>query len=398
MLAMADVDINRFIPVFAQAGVPVAFLVPTPTGYGKSIMDATSSVRRLFLEKGIHDYSIQEQGTINRKLVRTHLVTENAFIETVTSLYRPVTKMGDPRLWIYGLQRYCNPCNLLALIIIEGDIYVFNLSNNQIANSLLNHGHCAVVLEDAIRQENQVADELLDMIRRVHNRGFIPSVTRGDPGVGDTLENALGIGRNNRQIPDYNGIELKASRNRINTPNRCTLFDKTPDWSRGMSERDILDNFGYWGTDDNGNNRFQLYCTMKAGVYNPQGLSIGYNEPEDSVDVDSTNTAFGIVTGWDMEVLRNRLLEKHPATFWVKASVDYRDDGWEMFRYDYIKYTRNPNVALFSNLIDEGIVTVDFTMHRKPNGAIRDHGFPFKIYPTNINLLFPEVVEYDLTV
>ena len=98
-----------------------------------------------------------------------------------------------------------------------------------------------------------------------------------------------------------------------------------------------------------------------------------------------------------MQVLRNRLLEKHPATFWVKATVDRDDEGWEWFRYDHIKYTRNPNVSLFAGLIADGIVSVDFLMHLKPNGQIRDHGFPFKIMPQDVNLLFPEVIEYDLT-
>ena len=38
MLAMSDTPIAQFIPYFAKASVPVAFLVPTPTGYEKSIM------------------------------------------------------------------------------------------------------------------------------------------------------------------------------------------------------------------------------------------------------------------------------------------------------------------------------------------------------------------------
>lgn len=55
MLAMSDINIDQFIPLFAEAGVPVAFLVPTPTGYGKSIMDAIGPVRDLLKEEGIHD-------------------------------------------------------------------------------------------------------------------------------------------------------------------------------------------------------------------------------------------------------------------------------------------------------------------------------------------------------
>lgn len=121
---MSDTPIERFLPLFAQAGVPVAFLVPTPTGFGKSIMDATTSVRQLFLDQGLHDYDLQQQGPANKVLIQTFLVTDRELIPTETSLYRPVTKMGDPRLWIYNLKSYCAPRNLLALIVMEGSLYV----------------------------------------------------------------------------------------------------------------------------------------------------------------------------------------------------------------------------------------------------------------------------------
>ena len=97
-----------------------------------------------------------------------------------------------------------------------------------------------------------------------------------------------------------------------------------------------------------------------------------------------------------MQLLRDRLIEKHPSTFWVKATVQHDVKGWELFRYDHIKYTRNPNVSLFSGLIEKGVITIDFPMHFKPNGGIRDHSFLFRIKEKDVNLLFPEVIEYDL--
>lgn len=56
---MSDTPIEQFFPLFANTGVPVAFLVPTPTGYGKSIMDATGPVRELFKNAKLHDYEVQ---------------------------------------------------------------------------------------------------------------------------------------------------------------------------------------------------------------------------------------------------------------------------------------------------------------------------------------------------
>ena len=74
MLAMSDTPIAQFIPYFAKASVPVAFLVPTPTGYEKSIMDATAPIRQLLFDAQVHDYEAQEQGPSNKVLIPAHFV------------------------------------------------------------------------------------------------------------------------------------------------------------------------------------------------------------------------------------------------------------------------------------------------------------------------------------
>lgn len=120
MLSMADTSLDLFLPVFATTGVPVAFLVPTPTGYGKSIMDATSPVRQLLKDAGLHDYASQRQGPENKVQIKSYFVSDDELIESKASLYRPQTKQGDPRIWFADLRRYCSPCNLLAIIVKDG--------------------------------------------------------------------------------------------------------------------------------------------------------------------------------------------------------------------------------------------------------------------------------------
>ena len=91
MLAMSDTNIEQFLPVFARTGVPVAFLVPTPTGFGKSIMDATAPIRDLLLNAKVHDYESQLQGPSNKVVIDTYIVQSDSLYETGTSLYRPET-------------------------------------------------------------------------------------------------------------------------------------------------------------------------------------------------------------------------------------------------------------------------------------------------------------------
>ena len=129
MLAMSDTNIEQFLPLFAGIGISVAFLVPTPTGYDKSIMDAIGSVRALLKDENIHDYEMQRQGPEAKQMWPSFFVTGRGLVETEASLYRPVTKKGDPRIWFKNLRHFCHPCNLLALFIYERKIYVLNLSD-----------------------------------------------------------------------------------------------------------------------------------------------------------------------------------------------------------------------------------------------------------------------------
>lgn len=97
----------------------------------------------------------------------------------------------------------------------------------------------------------------------------------------------------------------------------------------------------------------------------------------------------------EFPIIEAEIIGKHKETFWVKATSKI-ENGQEYFRYDKIVHTKNPNASLFPQLIDEGIITVDYIMHRKENGTVRDHGFPFKIFPKDLDLLFPEPKTYDL--
>ena len=80
MLAMSDTPIEKYLPIFASTGVNVSFLVPTPTGYEKSIMDATAPVRQLLLNSGIHNYEEQGQGQENKVMIKSFFVGEQSLL------------------------------------------------------------------------------------------------------------------------------------------------------------------------------------------------------------------------------------------------------------------------------------------------------------------------------
>lgn len=400
MLAMADTNISQYLEFFAQTGVSVAFLVPTPTGYVKSIMDATGSVRELLKEANLHDYEKQGQGPENKVMIESFFVFSDHLHETVASLYRPVTKKGDPRIWFSKLTHYCKPCNLLALIIIKRRIYVINLSDVLVSQSLKNHGFVYDILLEATNNECSVAKELIDKIQQIHNQGFIRSITFGDPGVGDTLENALGISRNNSQKPDYKGIELKTTRltrnGSIRATTRSTLFTKVPD--EGLTYREIVDSYGKVQIPrGQKKSRLQLYDTCKSSRPNSYGLLLNVDSNNDSLRLLYQEEQIRkYISAWKLKNLREKLLVKHHETFWIKATSE-TINGIEYFRYDKILHTKNPNASLLGPLIETDKITVDLAAHYKENGEWRDHGILFKMKPQDLPLLLGEPIEYDLT-
>ena len=392
MLSKADTSIDRYFQVFANTGVNVAFLVPTETGYTKSIMDATSPVRDLLYTEKVHNYQSQKQGPENKAVVPAFFVTSTGTIETSASLYRPVTKHGDPRIWFRNLKEYCRPYNLLALIVIRGAIYVFNLSNPSISESVLDiNGIAREIISEARYVKNAIAEELRNKIQEIHNMGYLKSITPGDPGVGDTLENALGIKRNNSKNPDYKGIELKTTRTTKGgikrTQTRETLFAKVPD--EGLKYRQIVETYGKIQIPrDSDKPRLQLYETCRISKPNAYDLQLAIQENQDQLQLIYTKDNISkYVSGWLLKNLKDTLLLKHHETFWVEAASIKKADG-EYFQYNKILHTKEPNASLFVPLIEEGKITVDLAAHINPEtGKWRDHGMLFKMFPDDLPML-----------
>ena len=393
MISLSDTKIEDVLPYFSSKGIDVALLVPTETGINKSIMDATAPVRQFLLRNGIHNYDEQEQGQEHKVLFSTFFVSSDRLVESTASLYRPNTKNGDPRIWFSRLKQYCIPNNLLGIVSNGKALFVFNLSNASVINAIENGGIAAKVLDDISAVVNAAADELLLKLKAIHRMGFVDTITRGDTGVGMTLERLLGILPNADKAPDYKGIEIKATRKRIGNQNRVNLFTQVPNWKKSkMNAQEILNTYGYIR-----GGRMQLYCTVNAISPNSQGLYFVVDENTDTLFNKSMQADSKIIKDvalWELETLRNRLSEKHRETFWVKATNRIENDI-EQFRFDSIVHTRKPNSHLLGALLEQSIITMDYTLSQKET-RVRDHGYIFKIKPVNVDLLFPNPVSYEL--
>ncbi len=398
MLVKSDFDITEAIRFFNTHSVEATYLVPTSVGLGKSIMDATSPFRLYLKENKIHNFDGQIQGPEGKKTVETFFVTETNLIPTTASLYRPQAKgkEGDPRIWFSKLPSYASPNNLLGVVASNNALYVINLSNPNIRQSAQDsNSPLSRLFKQINADQSSVSDELLNKLREVASRGWIKTVTVGDTGIGATLEHCLGIQINSSQKPDYKGIELKTKRiTGLRATTRTSLFAQVPDWeiSALKSSAQILDSYGY-----NRGDVKKLYCTVKATAPNPQGLILRVDEPKDILQERyvSADISRDVVT-WKFDVLRKRLLTKHNETFWVGAATS-KIGGTEHFHYKKVLHTRVPFATNFHTLCQEGVITLDHLIKRDVSGRVVEKGPLFKINPSDLGLLFPPPLQFDLT-
>lgn len=379
------------LKILTKNSVSLTLIEPTETGLKKSIMDATGSVRNYLRKNHFHDYTLQSQGPENKVIIEGLIYEENTVSKSNTSLYRPNTKNGDPRIWFSGLTKHANSNEILAIICFDSKIHVINLTHlpvKKLMDSMLINPLKELV--QAINGlENIISNELLLMLRKIAKTP-IRSLVNADTSVGRTLETALGININSSKQPDYKGIELKSFRD--NKGNRKNLFAQVPEWnlSKFKSSSQILDAFGYYREED-----FKLYCTVSAITRNSQGLALKVNSDINHLIENSNNKEVGDFVIWTLEKLHERLLEKHKETFWVAADT-LQIDGKEHFLYKQVEHTKKPIVSQFDILLEQGIITLDHLIKRNSKGRVVEKGPLFKIKPNALNLLFPPSEKYLL--
>lgn len=372
--------------------VSFTLIQPTLTGLKKSIMDATGPVRSFLLREELHDYDNQKQGPDNKVIIDCQIYLEDKAIGSQTSLYRPLTKSGDPRIWFYKLSTYAKPNDLIAIVNYNNCLRVINITQIEIETLL--DSPSSNPIKDLVlqinKEEGKIASELLYLLRKIAAQGPILSMVDADTSVGRTLEHQLGIDINSSKKPDYKGIELKSFRGKRN--NRKTLFAQVPDWklSKFKSSAEILDAFGYWREDD-----FKLYCTVSATTTNSQGLSLKIDSDIEHLIETSNNSEINDFVVWALEKLHKRLTDKHGETFWVEAESKI-NDGKEYFQYSKVEHTKGPIISQFDLLIEQGVITLDHLIKRNAKGKVVEKGPLFKIKPSEIGLLFPPSETYEL--
>lgn len=355
----------------------------TPTMLEKSIIDANGSLRTLLKKSNIVDYNELTPGGEKRMLPASFITSKET--EVTISYYRPKTKKGDPRFWIYGLKKHLRSGEMIYITTYNERVYIIPLVEHFFSLDILTN-----IFSNT--SSNQIVDECIELVKQLANQDIlsVSPYALHPRDIGDTLEYALNICPNTRTSADYKDtVELKAKRKGVNT--RDTLFSMVPNWNDSLiqSSSEMILTYGYSSTKYS--NYIDLYVTV-SNRPNRQGLylDVDYDNEliiQKYIDMNSSITDTCI---WHFEDVKKRLYQKHPETLWVIGEKIDKCDGI-YFRYETIEHTRLPNFSSFLLLISEGIITFDWRGRLKEDGTgYKDKGHCFRLKPGYRNMLFGE--------
>ena len=234
------------------------------------------------------------------------------------------------------------------------------------------------------RSHESILQDFLVQFDTVSARGFVKTLRPGDTGVGYTLETLLEIPENNSPRGDFQGMEIKAYRDsetEFDDQEKMNLFLKEPEWLDGLTTAERIQQYGY--KDPNGRQAWYLSATSRR---NEANLQLVVTEQGDVLELHRNDLP---IARWSVEVLEQRLQEKHAHSVFVGA--ESRGKGAdEEFWYKTVTWCQEPSAKRLLELAATGDIIVELRMHLRPDGSARNHGTAFRIRKHKLQTLFRE--------
>lgn len=248
-------------------------------------------------------------------------------------------------------------------------------------------------------------DSLIARLREIRELGWIENRRAGNSGgVGNTLEDLLGIEENNLPIPNAAEWELKCQRS--DTTSLLTLFHMEPSPRAFRWVPSVLLKLYGWPHETENENSFRQTITGTARSDRGFQVVVDRNERKILISFDSNSIA-SHHDDWKASVLKRAgtLAELDPKPYWGFDDVFHKAgtklhncfyiiadaktiNGKLHFAYNRILMLKKFDLEGFLNGIEEGHIYVDFDAKTTHN-----HGTKFRIRPSAFPLLYDEVVE-----
>ncbi|MBL1140794.1 MAG: hypothetical protein HND53_02070 [Proteobacteria bacterium] len=239
-------------------------------------------------------------------------------------------------------------------------------------------------LKSTGRKGQTPVEILIEKLKRLRHRNYLPIRGAGSGRYGLTLEYYLSIPQNSSKAADFMGIELKTKHDK----SLQTLFSRVP--SRYLACKDkkqLLDKFGYL---DEKRKRKALYTSFNN---TPDSLGFYLSVAKNDVVVNKRQIE---ILEYDGSTLEDALLSKHNESAYVSVSSMRSKNGNHYCRFDKLLYCKTPSLLRFLNMAEDGNVYLDFTLSEKA-GRVKDHGFLWRVPQDSIEKLYLSTRLIDLT-
>lgn len=239
-------------------------------------------------------------------------------------------------------------------------------------------------------------DNLIKELQSIADRGWIDNARHGNHGgIGNTLEDLLGITENNLPIPNAAEWELKSQR--INTSSLTTLFHIEPS-PRAVKfvPQILLLNYG-WKHQEAGKKYSENEMSFRQTIHGLSPSDRGFQVIIDRVNCKvlisfDSSTVAGKHSEWLIQVqkkiglgqlepqpywgfddLSNKAGTKLLNCFYVQAEVK-KDGDKEFYKYSKVTMLQKFNFDGFLAQIEKGNILVDFDARTGHN-----HGTKFRM-------------------
>ena len=249
---------------------------------------------------------------------------------------------------------------------------------------------------------------LIVKLKKISAMGFIPNGRKGNHGgVGNTLEDLLGIKENNLPIPNAAEWELKAQR--LNSTSLTTLFHIEPSPRAVKFVPQILLPLYGWPHQEDGKKYPKGEMSFRQTIYGKSGSDRGFkvtinrNERKILISFDSKSVDLKhknwlklikkrVGPGelnpqpyWGFDDLEHKAGTKLLNAFYVQAEVETRRKK-EYYHYTKVMMLQKFNFEGFLNALEEGKILVDFDARTGHN-----HGTKFRMRQDCLPMLYEKI-------
>ncbi|MHC4738588.1 MAG: MvaI/BcnI family restriction endonuclease [Planctomycetota bacterium] len=253
-------------------------------------------------------------------------------------------------------------------------------------------------------------EDLINALKDIRNKGWIPNSRHGNAGgVGNTLEDMLGIEENNLPIPNAAEWELKCQRS--STSSLTTLFHMEPSprairfvpavflpkygWPHQQAGSKYLEGEMSFRQTINGLSRTDRgfgvaidYKSKKVVIsFDSSQVDARHNEWLETVEKRVGLEELDPQPYWGFDDLFHKAGTKLLNCFYVQADVK-RVEGKEQFRYSKIMMLQKFSLDEFLKAIEKGNLLIDFDARSGHN-----HGTKFRLRQNALPSLYAEITE-----